>query len=358
MNPGPGAGARGGAGPRAMDARGWPFVDLHAHLNGCVRHDTLRELAGDDATRKRVDRLDDAPAKTLAECFEYFAIVHRVVADADALRRIARETAEDFASQGAVHVELRTTPKVSDKLDKRGYVKAVLDGLHEASSADACSWRLVLSVNRAEDLSAAMETVAVASEFRGQVVGVELSGDPTIAGAWEKLRPAFDDARARGLKVSLHCAEVDAQVASGEALAMINWNPDRVGHAVRTDEAFEAALLASRIPVEICLTSNLVTEAAARCAKGLVDDHVFRILWAAESHGHPLCVCTDDPSLFRVTGRSELALAQRSFGLSDEDVAKLVRYGASAAFFVDEDAGRAQAMRDEVERRLDQCLRA
>ncbi|GHP07441.1 hypothetical protein PPROV_000618300 [Pycnococcus provasolii] len=340
-----------------------PHVELHAHLNGCVRTSTLLELLprGEEVAGDQ-NHIGRRPARTLSDCFLFFSRVHSCVKTFEHIRRIALEAIQDFAASGAVHVELRTTPKnLNDTCNKRAYVRAVLEGMQEGmQAASQRLWcRLVLSVNRADTLDEALDTVQIADEFRrstrGFVVGVELSGNPLIAGAWERLKPAFDEARQRDLRVTLHCAEVDEQVTSGEAIDMVRWRPDRLGHCVRTDTAFEAQLLMSQIPVEICLSSNMTTEAAEKLPNGdVASDHIFRLLNDAQS---PVCICTDDPSLFDVTGPSEMQLAQRSFSLDPKhDFARLLRNAAAAAFFAPDDDDDAAAMRAELERRLDEFV--
>ena len=122
--------------------------------------------------------------------------------------------------------------------------------------------RLVLSVDRRESVAEAKRTVRLAAYLRDTdcgVVGVDLSGDPSV-GSFAKLEPALRLARKNGLPVTLHCGE--AANARGEEAAMLRFKPERLGHCVFTarDETLWAQLRASKIPVELCITSNVVTD--------------------------------------------------------------------------------------------------
>ena len=98
----------------AAFARARCGVELHAHVNGCVREDTLLELAAARGLERECERAL-ASDRDLLACFEIFKLVHACVDDAAALRRVTREVCEDFARDGARYLELRTTPKERDR---------------------------------------------------------------------------------------------------------------------------------------------------------------------------------------------------------------------------------------------------
>ena len=113
--------------------RKMPKVELHAHLNGCIRESTLLELANErnvtlssllhdlqeechaSTEEKQNESEQDKVNKkrrSLVECFEIFGEIANCVTDLEALRRIAREALEDFANDGVAYLELRSTPKI------------------------------------------------------------------------------------------------------------------------------------------------------------------------------------------------------------------------------------------------------
>jgi len=396
--------------------RALPKVELHAHLNGCVRDQTLLELAREH----RGDAPEGGPSTTLAslretlgssqdsgdvsasdaprplkKCFELFKTIHALCTDHATITRVAAEAVVDFALDGVVYLELRTTPKDFPErgVTKESYCEAALRGMAlgahvarrllrrergkglQSSSRETTSFsedesekdvafvaRLILSVDRKESVAEAKRTVRLAAYLRDTdcgVVGVDLSGDPSV-GSFAKLEPALKLARKNGLPVTLHCGEV---VRRGEEAAMLRFKPERFGHCVATtrDEALWAQLRASKIPIELCITSNVVTdsveketrevnETPTREGTGGVSDadgagnkngdvKMSAASAAARHHlakvhraGHPFTIATDDPGVFDTTLSREYALAAASCGLRSEDLRQIARNSFEYAF--------------------------
>ena len=300
-------------------------VELHAHVSGCVRASTLLELArARGLETEAASALRDTAEDALMRCFEIFKIVHAVARGREAVRRLARECAEDFARDGAAYAELRTTPREDDEfgMTKRSHVEAVLRGIEDAGgfgdgSDGRCVVRVLLSIDRGRDdtREKAMETVRLASEFRDRgVVGVDLSGAPN-KGHWDLYEDALLEARRLGLGVVLHCGEIADTLA--EQRAMLDFRPDRLGHCVFTvrDPELRERLIASKIPVELCLTSNLLTRSCES-----VETHHFGELFQA---GANVVLCTDDTWVFNTSLSREYALAQKAFDLTSQDIRDL-----------------------------------
>lgn len=137
-----------------------PKVELHAHLNGCIREETLFELAKErnvslssihfghhhDATgsnssnnngshqhhkEEEYSYMYNKKPRSLQDCFEMFAEIPKCVDDENALRRITREALEDFSQHHVVYLELRSTPKRMKGMTKKKYIEAVLDEMNK-----------------------------------------------------------------------------------------------------------------------------------------------------------------------------------------------------------------------------------
>ncbi|CAN0220832.1 unnamed protein product [Discosporangium mesarthrocarpum] len=250
-------------------ARLLPKVELHAHLHGCARPSTIKKVGRDHGVNFESGR-------NLAVCFQIFDVIHQAVCDLATVQRIAQEALEDMAADGVLYAELRTTPRpLPDGTSRRCYVEGVLavfrdferklapDGSPDGEQRGLIP-RLLLSASRAEGLKEAEEMTALAldmarhAEWGKYVLGVDFSGNPR-KGSFTGLRPAFDAARRGGLKVSLHCGEVTGE--EEETQAMIDFRPDRLGHAILLGEHTVTQLLSlePRIPIEICPTSNRLT---------------------------------------------------------------------------------------------------
>lgn len=325
-----------------------PKIELHAHLNGSIRDSTLLELV--KVLREKgasvspdVEHVIMKKVRSLPECFKLFDLIHTLTTDHRTVTRITKEVVEDFAAENVVYLELRTTPKKNEavRMSKRSYVEAVLDGLKAVNAVDVslvpsykesehslkpitingtCKERgrihvrLLLSIDRRETTASAMETVQLALQMRDLgVVGIDLSGNPVV-GEWQTFFPALEYAKDKGLLITLHCGEVPNPE---EIQAMLEFRPHRIGHACCFGEEHWQQLKAFKIPVEICLTSNVVTQSVSS-----INDHHFVDLYNAR---HPLILCTDDSGVFSTSLSHEYALAASTFGLGKTDMFLLVR---------------------------------
>ncbi|KAK2358998.1 N6-mAMP deaminase [Trifolium repens] len=339
-----------------------PKVELHAHLNGSIRDSTLLELAKGLGHKSLIDfsQVQHVILKndrSLAEVFKLFDVIHILTTDHATVTRITKEVVEDFASENVVYVELRTTPKKNDSegMSKRSYIEAVLEGLRAVTSVDVdfiphteelknlsnpllsvsttndkssnentrkkIFVRLLLSIDRRETTEAAMETVMLALEMRRfGVAGIDLSGNPAV-GEWVTYLPALKFAREQGLRVTLHCGEVPN---SRELHDMLDFLPERIGHACFFEEDHWRKLKSSKIPVELCLTSNIRTLSVPS-----IDVHHFGDLYNAK---HPVVLCTDDSGVFSTSVSNEYKIAASSFGLGRKEMLELSKNAVEFIF--------------------------
>ncbi|KAF7840647.1 adenosine deaminase-like protein [Senna tora] len=345
-----------------------PKVELHAHLNGSIRHSTLLELAQALGEKGVIDFSEVEHVilkndRSFREVFKLFDLIHIITTDHATVTRITKEVIEDFASENVVYLELRTTPKRNDSIgmSKRSYVEAVIKGLRAVSSVDVAFMpdnensinlvnslpttndkcnvntrkrifvRLLLSIDRRETTAAAMETVMLALEMRHLgVVGIDLSGNPVV-GEWTTYLPALKFAREQGLYITLHCGEVPNSL---EIQNMLDFLPQRIGHAIFLDEQDWRKLKSDKIPVEICLTSNLRTMSVPS-----IDVHHFVDLYNAK---HPLVLCTDDSGVFSTSLSNEYKIAATSLGLGKKEVFELSK---NSIEFVFADSGVKEELR-------------
>lgn len=350
-------------------------VELHAHLNGCIREATLLELARErgvvlsstvlhapvsdgaagapsaprDRRRSTGAHRSDRP-RSLTECFQVFREIARAVNDLPALERIAREALRDHDAWGVAYLELRTTPKrllVDSRRDrrtasKRDYAETVLRVMRECAADPAfrVTCRLILAVDRSLPLAEARETLALAVQLRaahpGLVVGVDLGGNP-LCGDFRDFRDLLQETREAGLKVTLHCAETpcdEGTDAYAEAAAMLDFRPDRLGHAILLPPPLQQRLRDLRIPVETCPTSNVMTLELHKPADGdLVHglrQHALLRDWVAQ--GHPLTIGTDDPGVFHTDPTRELLLLLQCLGLTVAQLAEILLRSVDYAF--------------------------
>jgi adenosine deaminase len=365
-----------------------PKVELHAHLNGCVRESTLFELARerdivlsdhhfaeDDAEEDDECHMYNSKPRSLVDCFDIFVQVAQVVGDLEALRRITYEALEDFARHHVAYLELRSTPKQlkrrwdSDEVtSKRDYIEVIISVLEEfelneqeryerdKDKQSGCRLpliaRLLVSVDRARTVEEAQENVDLAIDFHqggnSCVVGVDLGGNP-LQNDFRHFEVMLSEARKAGLKLTLHCGEVPCAEdesdpnpthvkALEEAKALIAFHPDRLGHALLLPSSIRPALAQAQIPVETCPTSNVMTLELATSFHGhLVEGlraHPQLEYWLRTDY--PFSVSTDDSGVFNTNPSKELLLLAMAWGLSPAQLEYIILQSIDHAFCDDD----------------------
>lgn len=332
-------------------ARRAPKVSLHDHLDGGLRVATVRELAAgighplpaDDDEGLRAWFFQGGRGADLPRYLEAFDQTVAVLQRADAIRRVAREFAEDLADDGIVHGEVRYAPELSiaDGLTYDEVLEAILAGFAEGP-ADV-EVRLIVCALR--HLDNAPEAFAAAARFADRgVVAVDLAGPEDGFPATAHVA-AIDVAREAGLGVTLHAGEAFGPASVADAL---DAGAQRLGHGVRivedlapdgTPGAVAARVLTAGIPLEVCPTSNVHTGVAADVAS-----HPIARLRDA---GFRITLNTDNRLMSDVTLTSEAVAVHEAFGWGLAELEELTGTAVETAFVTD--AERA-ALRDRVTR--------
>lgn len=300
-----------------------PKVELHAHLNGSVSSETIDKLIARKPhlnIEQSMTAIRSGQRRTLDECFQVFKVIHQLVDSEEDILMVAKDVIKEFAKDGVKYLELRSTPRAEPKsgLTKRSYVETVIGAIQQCKQEDVdIEVRFLVAVDRRNGPGVAMETVKLAEDFMlssdGAVVGLDLSGDPTV-GHGRDLLPALEKAKNCGLKLALHLSEVSSQAEESDLL--LNLPPDRIGHgtflhpeAGGTESLLEK-VRKNNIPLELCLTSNVKGQTVPS-----YDQHHFRYWYKL---GHPCVICTDDKGVFCTDLSQEYQLAASTFDLSRE----------------------------------------
>ncbi|KAJ1983958.1 hypothetical protein H4R33_004557 [Dimargaris cristalligena] len=278
-----------------------PKVELHAHINGSMSPTTMetlrqRKLAQHPELADMIIRTDCSHESfTIASFFPLFKYIYLLTDDESAVAYATRSILEDFQAENTRYIELRTTPRAVETtgMTKDSYIRAILD------TFDQYHWdnrpllaRLILSVSRTDTLAAANETVDLALKYRDRgIVGVDLCHDPE-RGDVSVILPALRRAQAAGLPLTLHLGEIAAGLRE-EPLLLLDPHhspPARLGHATFLSAEARTLLRSRQIPVEVCLTSNILTKVVSSYDTHYVQD--FR------RDGIPFVPCTDDKGVF------------------------------------------------------------
>ncbi len=320
-----------------------PKAELHCHLDGSLRPQTMLELARDqrvvmpeddaEALREYM-RVDDA--RNLEDYLARFGHTLSVMQTAEAMERIAYELAEDCAKEGVRYLETRYAPvlNVEGGLTLAQAVEAPLRGLARAEREYGIVARVIVCGIRNMSPDISLELARLAVDFKGRgVVGFDLAGGEAGNPA-SRHKAAFDYAQAHGLPCTCHAGEGDG--ASSVADAIHNCHAHRIGHGTRLIE--DAALMVEAkekgIAIECCLTSNLQTHAVAS-----LDLHPLRKYVEA---GLKVSLNTDNRLMSGTDLVTEYGLAAKHLGFSFDELCALARGGFENAFLPD--AERAQLL--------------
>lgn len=280
---------------------------------------------------------DPSGAQGIDAFFGHFnSYIYRLLSTPASLARATRAVLHDFADDGVVYLELRTTPRQLPGAGADAGVRVVLEEIEAWNATQAMAVRLILSVDRAKhDLAAAEGIVDLALQLKGEgkpVVGLDVCGDPNSPRPVRELRPAFERAAAHGLPCVLHFAEVPASSSLSELHELLDWRPRRLGHAIHVPPEIAARIVQERVGVEMCLSCNVLAgmlpgAGAEEGCPGIADHH-FGEWWATDV---PISLGTDDIGVFGSLSSDEHAHAARHFGLGRTDMLTLSRRAVEGA---------------------------
>jgi aminodeoxyfutalosine deaminase len=295
-----------------------PKAELHLHLEGAVEPETLHEM--DPATPVEEFRALYRYADFDAFLKAFAAIGKRLQVPSD-YALVTRRLLDRLAAQNVRYAEITLAAGVV--LWKGQEFAPIFDAVCEAAEASPVEVRWILDAVRQFGPEPAQRVAELAAERAGR--GVVAFG----IGGSEERGPAywFGDAaacaRLAGLRLTVHAGETAGPESVWAALRL---GAERIGHGIRSieDPALVAHLCQHRIPLEICITSNLVTGVVAR-----IEDHPLRRLYDA---GVPIVLNTDDPAMFGCNLTGEYRLAARAFGFTVAELRGIAENGFRYAF--------------------------
>ncbi|KAI0019032.1 Metallo-dependent hydrolase [Xylariomycetidae sp. FL0641] len=330
-----------------MDFKSMPKIELHAHLSGSISRQCLHEIWNQKRAAGKTELEDplavmpigkhDYDLKTFFPLFSSY--IYNLVNDVDSLVYSTKSVVKDFADDGVIYLELRTTPRAMPPLDKAGYVDQVLRAISEAQQETSMlQVRLILSIDRRNTLAEAHEVVSLAKRFRHRgVVAIDLCGDPS-KGDVALFTPAVVEARAADLKLTVHFAEAEHSGRDEELDVIMSWQPDRLGHVIHVPDRVKTQIAARKgIGLELCLSCNV----HAQMIVGSFEAHHFGEWWQVD--GTIVVPCTDDVGVFGSPPSNEWRLIQEHFHLQREEILALAREGTNVVFADDDLKNRLRA---------------
>ena len=321
-----------------------PKVLLHEHLDGVLRPSTVIELAQavgySELPTTDADALGQwfhqgANQGSLAKYLEGFKHTIAVMQTEEALERVAYEQADDLSKDGVVYFETRFAPIFHTRkgLTHQQVVAAVLKGLTRGQRDFGVESGLIICAMR--NMNVSLEMAELAVDFRGRgVVGFDLAGEE---GGYppKKHVDAFHYIQRENFNITIHAGEGFGKESIWQAIQYCGAH--RIGHGTRLIDDIAVAggtvvklgdlaqyVLDKRIPLEICLLSNVHTGATPT-----LDQHPFKVLYQAKFR---VLLNTDNRLMSNTSMTREFEAAADTFGLTLDDFEKLTVNAMKSAF--------------------------
>lgn len=311
-----------------------PLTDLHRHLDGNIRPQTILELGQQFQIQ--------LPANTLPELLPHVQVMDnqpdllsflskldwgvKVLGDLEACRRVAWENMQDAAQQGLDYVELRFSPfymAMTHQLPLVGVVEAVIDGVQQGSRDFDIPAKLIGIMSRTFGQARCQQELDALLAHPDQITALDLAGDE-LGFPGELFVEHFKQARDAGWQISVHAGEAAGASSIWQAIQTLG--ATRIGHGVKAVE--DAKLLdylaEHHIGIESCITSNLQTSTVAN-----IRQHPLKTFL---EHGILATINSDDPAVEGIDIQHEYLQAAPQAGLSEAQIRQAQQNGLSIAF--------------------------
>lgn len=323
-----------------------PKVLLHEHLDGGLRPETILEIA----KKENVELPESTPEK-LKEWFhrgsdrgslplylEGFRYTIAVMQTKESLERVAYEAVIDAAKENIVYLEIRFHPGFHTEkgLSLEDVMNAVLHGMDRGGKETGVEWGIIICAMRNMEPSVSLEMAELYTNYRDKgVVGFDLAGDES-GHPPKRHVDAFHYVQRSNGNITIHAGEAFGKDSIWQA---IQWcGAHRIGHGTHLFEdmtlddngkviqmgSLAQYVLDKRIPLEICLLSNVQTGAAKSLEK-----HPFPIYWRYKFR---VTVQTDNRLMSDTTMTKELMTIINQWGFKLDDIEKLMLNGMKSAF--------------------------
>ena len=310
-------------------------TELHRHLDVSIRLGTLLELAqarGLEAQSTSLEGFREKfvmhqPLTNLDEVLGQFVLFQKVLDRPEILERVAREVVEDCWNEGTDRVELRFSPSFVAEFSGLswdevlgGFERGMQQGLAQHPSMRA---GLICIASRNYGVEMVERTVDFFLKHSGRFVGVDLAGSED-AYPCRAFEGAFKKAYAAYANITIHAGESGGPENVWEAIELLG--AKRIGHGIRSveDPALMRKLKEKGVCLEMCPTSNWLTQ----CTPVLENHPLPQVLRA----GVPVCISTDDPTIFGTTLPQEIQIAWQRMGLSNAELVQCQEHARKASF--------------------------
>lgn len=325
--------------------RGLPKAELHLHLEGTIKPETLVELSRrhdlEPLTLEGAERLYQYE-NFLGFLMSFKAVTERLKGPDD-YELITYNMIRELARQGVVHAEVYVSFGIIfywKQTEVEPYVAAIERGRERGETDFGTSVLWIVDAVRHFGVEEGARVFRKAAELKGKypsIIGIGIGGDEA-RGPADQFRDLYKEAKNAGLRLTAHAGE---SVGPESVWSAINIGAERIGHALAAQHDAELieVLARKQIPLEINITSNIKTG----CCKGF-DEHPVKEYFES---GLMITLNSDDPPMFGSNLLGEYVLAQERYGFTLDQMRELAANAVEASFL---DPTRKLALLQRVER--------
>ena len=311
-----------------------PLTDIHRHLDGNIRLQTILDLSKTFNVK--------LPANNLIDLKPHVQVVEKepslvaflnkldwmvgVLGDYDAVRRVAYENVEDAFNAGIDYTELRFSPgymAMSHQLNPQGVVEAVIEGINQGRAKFDIKVNMIGILSRTFGVPACQIELDALLSQRDKLVAIDLAGDE-LGYPSDLFLKQFKQARDSDLNITVHAGEAAGSEAIWYAIEKLG--AGRIGHGVKaiSDPKLMDYLAKHQIGIESCPTSNIQTSTVAS-----YQTHPIKQFLA---HGILVSLNTDDPGVSDIEIGHEYNDAAQQIGLTNLELQHLQQNGLTMAY--------------------------
>lgn len=324
---------------KSMITKTLPLTDIHRHLDGNIRIQTILELGQQynldlpaydiESLRPHVQVMNNQP--DLLSFLSKLDWGVKVLASLDACKRIAFENMQDAVQQGLDYVELRFSPGymgMTHQLPLEGVVEAVIAGVKEGSQAYGVKANLIGIMSRTFGQEACEKELNALLAHKNDIKALDLAGDE-LGFPGNLFIDHFKKARDAGWHITVHAGEAAGPESIWQAIEELG--AERIGHGVKAVQDLKLLdyLAKHEIGIESCLTSNIQTNTVPSLA-----EHPLKTFL---EHGVLATINTDDPAVEGIEIQHEYLTAAPLAGLSPEQIYTAQENGLKIAFLSDQE---------------------
>lgn len=317
-----------------MNINNLPKIELHCHLDGSLRVDTVIELAKKENIElnsydyeyvKNLLTIDEK-CDSLDEYLKRFDLPNEVLQTKENLRRVAYELLEDAAKENVKYIEVRFAPifHIKKGLALEEIIESVINGIKDAEKKYNIRGNVIISCIRGLGLDHVYQCINVGEKYIGRgVVGIDLAAEEREDFVYEYIK-AMKIAKEKGFRITIHAGETGFGKNVRDAITLLG--AERIGHGVYIYNDEEAYKLVKEkgITLEMCPKSNLDTKAV----KTYEEHPIYRYY----KDGIKVSISTDNRTVSNITLTEETNKVIETFNVNIDEYREIYINSVNSAF--------------------------